>query len=54
VICPVAGRYDLDAYVAATGAQRLGAPREYSSNENDLWLGIEAIRALVRDAGLHQ
>ena len=52
VICPVAGRYDLEEYVAATGAQRLPTPREYSSNENDLWLGVDDIKDLVRNAKL--
>lgn len=54
VICPVAGRYDLDQYVAATGAERLANPREFSSNDNDLWLGVEDIQALMRGAGLAQ
>jgi FlaA1/EpsC-like NDP-sugar epimerase len=52
VICPVAGRYDLDQYVAATGAEGLPIPREYSSNENDLWLTVQEIKALVGEAGL--
>jgi hypothetical protein len=48
----VAGRYDLDQYVAATGAEGLPIPREYSSNENDLWLTVQEIKALVGEAGL--
>jgi FlaA1/EpsC-like NDP-sugar epimerase len=52
VICPVAGRYDLDQYVAATGAEGLPIPREYSSNENDLWLTVQEIKALVGEEGL--
>jgi UDP-N-acetylglucosamine 4,6-dehydratase/5-epimerase len=52
IICPVAGRYDLDSYVAGTGAQQIAGQREYSSEDNDRWLGVEEIRALVREMGL--
>ncbi len=54
VICPVAGRYDLERYVAGTGAQRIADAGEYSSERNDRWLGVEDIRALVRASGLPQ
>lgn len=54
VICPVAGRYDLDRYVADTGAQRIADAGEYSSERNDRWLGVEDIRALVHASGLPQ
>jgi FlaA1/EpsC-like NDP-sugar epimerase len=47
VICPVSGRYDLESYVAGTGAQRIPDAREYSSDANDRWLGVEDIKALV-------
>ena len=40
IICPVAGRYDLDRYVADTGAQRIADAGEYSSEGNDRWLGV--------------
>ena len=54
VICPAAGRYDLERYVAETGAQRIPDAGEYSSETNDRWLGVEDIRALLPESGLPQ
>jgi FlaA1/EpsC-like NDP-sugar epimerase len=52
VICPTTGRYDVERYAGETGAKRDPHPREYSSADNDWWLGVDDITALLREAGL--
>jgi FlaA1/EpsC-like NDP-sugar epimerase len=52
VICPSAGRYGVERYAAETGAARGVLAREYCSADNDKWLGVQDIEALLRGAGL--
>ena len=48
-ILPARPAFDLDAYLADTGGQPVEQGFSYNSGDNDAWVGVDDLRALIRE-----